>query len=238
MTLPLHIIAQRMRPEGVVPLPDWSIDIGTRRTPPTEKEIVESFDHDTAIRFAYASQFLGKLLLRYIRRELLIPMRYRRLDFRKHCRELARCCDEFEQQIDRNFTDTTKAFLEARWIEWQENWHTDKAKLDYTTLNAMHHNHCGDTPHQDVAVGANIALAIIKTINNHGKYVASEVNKRTGSNGEFTPAPMVTLIQALVTDVAETLNAHFSPTQPMMLGIDIMLKSYLKLIKQHQWNKN
>lgn len=213
-------------------LPDWKIPIGKPQRTPTEREIVDSFDSDTQIRFAYASQFLARLLLRYIHWEVCIPMKYQRLDFKKHSRELQNISAEFEQKVHRTFSEQTKLCLDDRWQDFINQWHDDKQKLYYATRNnLLKHSKGADIQHEDVAIGASIALAIINRINRHGKFVADKVNERTKTNGRFSPSLEVVLLQTLLVDVLEQLGCYTLPSQPMLTGIDVFLNNYLKTIK-------
>lgn len=216
----------------ITALPDWRIPVGNPRRVPSEQEIVDSFDHDTRIRFAYASQFLARLLLRYIHWEVCIPMKYRRLNFKRHCRELQSISAEFERKVHRAFSEPTKLYLDDRWQDFINQWHDDKQKLYYATRNNLIKlSKDEDFQHEDVAIGASIALAVINRINRHGKFVADKVNERAKTDGRFTPSPDVVSIQTLLSDVLRRLGCYTQPSQPMLTGIDVFLNNYLKIIK-------
>lgn len=220
MTLPLHCMP---------PVLDWGLKPKEYKIP-TEQEIVDKFSKVERYRVAYTSALFVKLLRYYIR-ELRANLMYpkKQKEFKGHSSQLVTLDLELSKDADKVHHPQSLAWLKDGFERLESECSMDMLKFNFATSSALLSQKGNTTPSKLSLIKA---LYMIDRINEHGSYISQEVAQRSGLDyQEFRPNPIIKLIHALLLDMAEKMDCRITPTDNMRLGLDIIVKKYLEILK-------
>lgn len=210
---------------------DWAARVRPERHIPTNEEIMQMFSPEKVLEFAYISQFLGYMCIHYCTAIVCYYARRHRLDFKRQCRELRRCCEEFSRSMSKSVSIETGKWCQSKdWEFVQTHKFGCIELLKWSIVNDIKafNPDCED---MDVAYGIQAALAMIEGINSHGRMVTAKVAEHSDTDPEFKPSGIVLCIKALLTDMGETLGCLAPMSQPTLTGIKVLQNKFIEMLK-------
>lgn len=212
-------------------LPDWGLPFGKKKSEPlpSEEEIVSKFSEKERLRIVYTSSLLMRLLHDYVLDEVVFWLKYKRMEkARKHTTLLRRLAKEIERLSDDAHPFPIRSLIDRNVIKLKRDYQIDFDRMDFATKKALM---AKGVDFGNISYGINTALLMIDAIMRHGEYVGHEIARKAGVEPQdFQPSEVVTLVKALLVDLADMFHCEIAITEEQRTGIDVIEKRFIELM--------